>query len=331
MPDQPIDVLVTDATYGQRDRRSRGSSRLRSWLGSSSGKVVAALTALVALATGSFALYQKIFPPPPVEQSASFASSQLEQYGPPTTFQEYLELVGSPKLSPPPTKEQRRARGMYITVPLTLVGLKNVETSVVYSLYHANNMAPLENWIYQPENKIRAASDDFTTLLSMWIQMPGEPGTYVAVISLIGPDGESLASVRTKTFTISGSSKPVMPGVAVTISPVGRPGKSHALTFEITVKNKLDIKLARVRVADKEFPHCNTTYATLDPGDEVSYRCTETNARCQFANHLVVTSHSISVAEHKPNASHNHLVFGWPKQTAVNRASGGIDFPCPYE
>jgi hypothetical protein len=310
------------------------------WLGSSSGKVVGALTGLVALATGSFELYQKVIPPPPVEQAASFASSELEQYGPPTTFQEYLELVGSPKLSPPPTKEQRNARGMYITVPVTLVGLKNVETSVVYSLYHANNMAPLRNWIYEQENQIRAASDNFTTLLSMWIQMPGEPETYVAVISLISRDGESLASVRTRPFTVSGSSTPVMAGVAVSIAPVARiapksGSKSHrvklnVVKFSISVINKLDVKLARVRVADKEFPQCNKTFATLAPGQEVRYSCIETSAECHFANHLVVKSQSISVAEHKSNASQNHVVFGWPKQTAVDRASGGIDLAC-YE
>jgi hypothetical protein len=310
------------------------------WIGSSSAKVVAALTGLVALATGSFELYQKVIPPPPVEQAASFASSELEQYGPPTTFQEYLELVGSPKLSPPPTKEQRNARGMYITVPVTLVGLKNRETSVVYSLYHANNMAPLKNWIYEEENQIRAASDNFTTLLSMWIQMPGEPETYVAGISLIGRDGESLASVRTRRFTVSGSSTPVLAGVAVSIAPVARiapkPGseshkvKLNVVKFSISVTNKLNVKLARVRVTDKEFPHCNKTFATLAPGQEVQYSCTETSGECHFANHLVVKSQSISVAEHKSNASHNHVVFGWPKQTAVDRASGGMDLAC-YE
>jgi hypothetical protein len=317
-----------------------GWSRLRSWLGSSSGKIVGALTGLVVLATGSFELYQKVFPPPPVEQAASFASSELEQYGPPTTFQEYLELVGSPKLSPPPTKEQRNARGMYITVPVTLVGLKNVETSVVYSLYHANNLAPLKNWIYEQENQIRAASDNFTTLLSMWIQMPGEPGTYVAVISLISRDGESLASVRTKPFTVSGSSTPVIAGVVVYIAPVRRippkPGsKCHGVKncvlFRISVMNTLDhVKLARVRVTDKEFPHCNKKFATLAPGLEVHYFCTEMSAECHFANHLVVKSQSISVAEHKSNARHNHVVFGWPKQIAVDRASGGMDLAC-YE
>jgi hypothetical protein len=317
-----------------------GGSRLRSWLGSSSGKVVGALTALVVLATGVLALYQKVFPPPPVEQAASFASSELEQYGPPTTFQEYLELVGSPKVSPPPTKEQRNARGMYITVPVTLVGLKNVKSSVVYSLYHANNMAPLKNWIFEQENQIRAESDNFTTLLSMWIQMPGEPGTYVAVISLIGGDGESLAGVRTKPFTVSDSSTPVTPGVVVSVAPVARiapkPGsKSHkvrlnVVRFDISVTNKLEVKLAGVRVADKEFPRCNKTFATLVPGQEVQYSCVETSARCQFANHLVVTSHSISVAQHPSDASRNHVVFGWPKQTAVDRAAGGMDLAC-YE
>jgi hypothetical protein len=327
-----------DATAPKAPRALPG--RLRYWLGSSSGKVVGALTGVVVLATGSFELYQKVFPPPPVEQAASFASSDLEQYGPPTTFQEYLELVGSPKLSPPPTKEQRNARGMYITVPATLVGLKNVETSVVYSLYHANNMAPLKNWIYEQENQVKAGRDKFTTLLSMWIQMPGEPGTYVAVVSLVSRDGESLASVRTKPFTVSDSSTPVMAGVLVSIAPVARvplkPGsrsdkvKLNVVKFSISVTNKLDVKLAQVRVTDQEFPQCNRTFATLAPGQEVHYSCIEASAKCRFANHLVVRSQSISIAEQRPNTSHNHVVFGWPKQTAVDRAAGGMDLAC-YE
>jgi hypothetical protein len=316
-------------------RRSMGWSRLRAWLGSSYGKVGGALTALVGLATASFALYQNIFPPPPVEQAASFGSSELQQYGPPTTFEEYLELVGSPRLSPPPTKEQRNARGMYITVPVTLVGLNNVEVSVVYSLYHAKNMAPLKNWIYEHENQMRAASDNFTTLLSLWIQMPGASGTYVAVISLISRDGESLASVRTKSFTVSGSSAPVRAGVAVSIAPGRTPIQKleheFKLKFKISVTNKLGVKLAHVRVTDKEFPQCNRTYATLAPDQEVHYDCVETEAKCVFLNHLVVRSQSISVAEHKRNPSRNDLVFGWPQQIAVNRTStAGLKLPC-YE
>ena len=290
------------------------------------------MTGLVALATASFALYQHVFPPPPVEQAATFASAQLEQFGPPTTFEEYLELVGSPKLSPPPTMEQRNARGMYVTVPVTLVGLKNVETSVVYSLYHKDNMAPLKNWIYEQENQFRAASDNFTALLSMWIQMPGVPGTYVAVISLVSRDGESLASVRTKPFTVRGSSTPVRAGVAVSIAPIQKITASNShkvkLKFKMSVTNKLDVMLARVTVADREYPQCNRTYATLAPGQQIPYYCVETNAKCHFANHLVVKSHSISVTGNL-STSHNKI-FGWPKQIAVDRASSVLDLKC-YE
>src|SRR6266568_7358259 len=60
------------------------------------GKIVQGLTGVVVLVTGAVGLYYLLWPAPPIEQQASFASSELQQYGPPTTFQEYLELVGSP-------------------------------------------------------------------------------------------------------------------------------------------------------------------------------------------------------------------------------------------
>ena len=188
--------------------------------------------------------------------------ARITQYGPPTTFQEYLELVGSPKLVPSPTTAQRHAKGIYITVPVTLVGLKNVTTRVVYSLFRASDMAPLQNWIYQSENQITATSENYTTLLSMWIQSPGNPGTYVAVIELIDPDAQSLADVRTKPFNVSGSSTPVTAGVTVSIAPLARVSPK-SLRFEINVTNKVDVPLTGVRITDKRFPQCNKAVGTL--------------------------------------------------------------------
>jgi hypothetical protein len=212
-------------------------------------------------------------------------------------------------------------------VPVTLVGLKGVATDVVYSLYHADNMAPLANWIFEPENRITAASDSFTTLLSMWIQMPGAPGTYEAVINLVGRDGEPLAGVRTKPFTVSRSSRPVTAAIDVSIAPLERASK-RTLKFNIAVTNRLGVKLAGVRVADKEFPRCGRSLGTLAPGATIQYKCLETSSRCHFVNHLFVTSHSTSVAERSPDSARNRVVFGWPRQTATNRASGGLEFTC---
>jgi hypothetical protein len=167
------------------------------------GRIVAGLTALVALVSGGVGLYFIFEPPPPKVEQATFDSQQLLQYGPSVPLNEYFKLVGeTPQaagFSAAQLKLNGALGGVYITVPVTLMGLRGSDTTVLWSLYRASDRSPVLNWVNNSVGSIRPPRDTFTRLVELWVPMPERRGRYFVVIEIMH-DGEPLASVPTRMF-----------------------------------------------------------------------------------------------------------------------------------
>jgi hypothetical protein len=164
------------------------------------GKIVAGLTGLVALVSGAISLYFVLRPPPPVKGKAEFAKRELRQFGPPTPLGLYFNLAGERSLAHSYTTQALNTVGVFYTVPVSLVGLRNTDTKVAWSLYRATDRAPVADWINQPAGTVKAPRNDFTFVLKVWIQLPELAGNYFAVIE-IDLGNKSLDLVETPTFT----------------------------------------------------------------------------------------------------------------------------------
>jgi hypothetical protein len=164
------------------------------------GKIVGSLTALVVLISGAVTLYFKLRPPSPVKGKAAFTSQELKQFGPPTPLQSYLKLAGETSLAHGYSTRALNTIGVYYTVPVSLSGLGNTDTKLVWSLYRSTDRAPVADWINQPAGTLKALRNDFACVVKVWIQLPPLPGSYFAVIE-IDLGGEALDSIETPTFT----------------------------------------------------------------------------------------------------------------------------------
>jgi hypothetical protein len=195
---QPEDPPHGDGATAAGSEPPRRPRAFLSWF-DSIGKVAGGLTAVVVLVTGAVSLYFLLRPPPPKVEEASFAPKQLQQFGPPTSLGAFYRLVGHPELEKRYTPAELRAHGVYITVPVTLVGLRGADTKVRWSLYRARDRVPVESWIGQDAGPVKAPRDHYRALVQVWVQLPQVPGRYLAVIELVR-GGEPLDSVVTRSF-----------------------------------------------------------------------------------------------------------------------------------
>jgi hypothetical protein len=163
------------------------------------GKVAGGLTALVALISAAVALYFVLRPPPPVKGKAEFTRQGLRQFGPPIPFESYLDLAGESRLIPRYPPRVLSATGVYYAVPLSLVGLRNVDTKLVWSLYRSTDRAPIADWINQQAGTLDAPRNDFACVVKVWIQLPPTPGRYFAVID-VDLGSNTLDTLETPTF-----------------------------------------------------------------------------------------------------------------------------------
>jgi hypothetical protein len=192
-----------EARAGPAALTSSGLKKSRLAWFDSFGKIVAGLTALVALVSGGVGLYFIFEPPPPKVEQATFDSQQLLQYGPSVPLNEYFKLVGeTPQaagFSATKLKLYGALGGVYITVPVTLMGLQGSDTTVLWSLYRASDRSPVLNWVNNSVGSIRPPRDTFTRLVELWVPMPERRERYFVVIEILH-DGEPLASVPTRMF-----------------------------------------------------------------------------------------------------------------------------------
>lgn len=168
----------------------------------SATKIIGGAGALVALVAGAVALYFVFRPndkPQPAPAGAKVSFGQLTPFAP-IPLGVFFDIAGESQLRANYTPAQLKTIGVYYALPVSLIGLRNVETQLFYSVYRASDRAAVEQWIRQNAGSVKAPREDFTYVAKIWIQLPQLPGSYFAAIEVDSLKNQSLALTETPPF-----------------------------------------------------------------------------------------------------------------------------------
>ena len=222
--------------------RMKGGARLKRprWLSwgyfDSLGKIVAGLTAIVALIGGIVSLVLVLSPDPLQSRKATLTDLHLVAQ---ESLEDFLQETGQPRDGY--TQEKLRQFGNYYIVRASVEGLRNRNPEIVWSVHSRSQKAQLqpELWIHQvqpPPLDVPANSYEFTA--QVWIQRPPVRGRFYVLIQIDYPHYAPLAITFSKDFSVTAAetvAEPTTTTVTRTYVTV-RTARNHAITTATTVE-----------------------------------------------------------------------------------------------